>query len=149
MTVSPSAPADSAARAFSTTPSLVSFARMGLPGTAARQVATTSSTDAGPAQKARPPHSTFGHERLSSTAETRSSPARFSQRRANSLTVSPATETKMGIPRSNASRSCKKLSTPGFWRPIELTIPAGVSATRGGGLPALADGVVVLGSIAP
>ena len=46
----------------------------------------------------------------------------------------------MGMPRSNASRSCKKSSTPGFWRPIELTIPAGVSAMRGGGLPARGRG---------
>jgi hypothetical protein len=40
-------------------------------------------------------------------------------------------------------------STPGFWSPMELTIPAGVSATRGGGFPFLASGVVVLGSVAP
>ena len=32
---------------------------------------------------------------------------------------------------------------------MELTMPAGVSAMRGGGFPARACGVVVLGSIAP
>jgi hypothetical protein len=32
---------------------------------------------------------------------------------------------------------------------MELTNPAGVSATRGGGLPARFTGVVVFGSIAP
>jgi hypothetical protein len=42
-----------------------------------------------------------------------------------------------------------KRSTPGFCSPMELTMPAGVSATRGGGLPFRAAGVVVLGSMAP
>src|SRR4051794_31216752 len=40
-------------------------------------------------------------------------------------------------------------STPGFWRPIELSIPAGVSVTRGGGLPRRGLSVVPLQQIAP
>ena len=40
-------------------------------------------------------------------------------------------------------------STPGFCRPIELSIPPGVSVTRGGGLPARGRRVVPLQQIAP
>src|SRR5512142_2154751 len=40
-------------------------------------------------------------------------------------------------------------STPVFWRPIELSIPAGVSVTRGVGLPIRALSVVPLQQIAP
>src|SRR5215213_2506197 len=39
--------------------------------------------------------------------------------------------------------------TPGFWRPIEFSIPAGVSVTRGGGLPTRGRRVVPLEQIAP
>ena len=40
-------------------------------------------------------------------------------------------------------------STPGFWSPIELSIPPGVSVTRGVGLPMRALSVVPLQQIAP
>ena len=40
-------------------------------------------------------------------------------------------------------------STPGFWRPIELSIPAGVSVTRGVGLPMRGLSVVPLQQMAP
>ena len=40
-------------------------------------------------------------------------------------------------------------STPGFWRPIELSIPPGVSVTRGVGLPMRARRVVPLQQIPP
>ena len=40
-------------------------------------------------------------------------------------------------------------STPGFCRPIELSMPAGVSVTRGGGLPIRGLSVVPLEQIAP
>src|SRR5512146_260939 len=40
-------------------------------------------------------------------------------------------------------------STPGFWRPIELSIPAGVSVTRGGWFPMRGRRVVPLQQIAP
>ena len=40
-------------------------------------------------------------------------------------------------------------STPGFWSPIELSIPAGVSVTRGVGLPTRALRVVPLQQIPP
>ena len=40
-------------------------------------------------------------------------------------------------------------STPGFCRPIELSMPAGVSVTRGGWLPTRAFSVVPLQQIAP
>src|SRR5262245_10400145 len=40
-------------------------------------------------------------------------------------------------------------STPGFWSPIELSIPPGVSVTRGGTLPMRGLSVVPLQQIAP
>src|SRR3954470_4536275 len=40
-------------------------------------------------------------------------------------------------------------STPGFCRPIELSMPAGVSVTRGGGLPTRGRSVVPFEQIAP
>ena len=40
-------------------------------------------------------------------------------------------------------------STPGFCRPIELSIPAGVSVTRGVGLPIRGLSVVPLQQIPP
>ena len=40
-------------------------------------------------------------------------------------------------------------STPGFWRPIELSIPPGVSVTRGVTLPIRGLSVVPLQQIAP
>src|SRR5215212_9077139 len=40
-------------------------------------------------------------------------------------------------------------STPGFWRPIEFSIPPGVSVTRGVGLPIRGRTVVPLQQIAP
>jgi hypothetical protein len=40
-------------------------------------------------------------------------------------------------------------STPGFWSPMEFSIPPGVSVTRGVGLPILARSVVPLQQIAP
>ena len=40
-------------------------------------------------------------------------------------------------------------STPGFWSPIELSMPAGVSVTRGGSLPNRGWSVVPLQQMAP
>ena len=40
-------------------------------------------------------------------------------------------------------------STPGFWSPIEFSIPPGVSVTRGGTLPIRGFKVVPLQQIAP
>ena len=37
---------------------------------------------------------------------------------------------------------------PGFSRPMALIMPAGVSVTRGGGLPVRASAVTVLGTYA-
>ena len=41
------------------------------------------------------------------------------------------------------SASSRKRSRPGFARPIELSIPASVSAMRTGGLPSRGSGVTV------
>ena len=40
-------------------------------------------------------------------------------------------------------------STPGFCRPMALSMPAGVSQTRGGGLPGQATGATPLVTTAP
>src|SRR5206468_2219693 len=58
----------------------------------------------------------------------------------------PPTLAMMGTP-SSASRgrsSAAKRSRPGLARPIELTIPDGVSAIRGGGFPSRGWSVTVL-----
>ena len=52
------------------------------------------------------------------------------------------------VAQSGAYRS-STASTPGFWRPMELSIPPGVSVTRGGRLPVRGRSVVPLQQMAP
>ncbi len=40
------------------------------------------------------------------------------------------------VANNGGSSSASHVATPGPWRPTELSMPAGVSWTRGGGLPA-------------
>ena len=51
--------------------------------------------------------------------------------------------------RRKGSSSRMKASTPGFCSPTELSIPRGVSAIRGGGLPSLGERVKPLQQIPP
>ncbi len=45
------------------------------------------------------------------------------------------TSTAVSNRRSQGRSTAMKWSTPGFCKPMALSMPAGVSATRGGGLP--------------
>ena len=148
ITVSPSAPADSAARAFSTTPSLVSFTRMGLPVRRRGRQRQPARRGCGRAEDQATALHVRAREIELDGGDAIVSGEDLAEKGELGDSITGHGD-KIGIPRSNASRPFKKPCTPGFWRPIELTIPAGVSAMRGGGLPALAAGVVVLGSIAP
>ena len=83
------------------------------------------------------PDSTFGHDTFSSTATTAGCAPIRATAAAYSSGDHPPTLAMMGTP-SSASRgrsSSAKRSSPGFARPIEFTIPDGVSAIRGGGFP--------------
>ena len=97
------------------------------------------------------PLSTFGQETFSSIACTLAFAAMRATATAYSWGDHPPTLTINGTP-SSARRGrawSQNLSTPGFARPIELIIPLGVSAIRGGGLPSRGLSVTVLLTNAP
>ena len=97
------------------------------------------------------PLSTLGQETFSSIARTLAFAAMRATTTAYSCGDHPPTLTINGTP-SSASRGrvwSQNLSTPGFARPIELIIPLGVSAIRGGGLPSRGLSVTVLLTNAP
>jgi hypothetical protein len=70
---------------------------------------------------------------------------------ANSWTLRPAIETITGTPaRSmNGPSFSTNPSTPGFWRPIAFSIPDGVSAIRGVGMPFTGRGVTLFVTMPP
>src|SRR5450756_219818 len=84
-----------------------------------------------------PPFSTFGHDTFTSRADTPGAPSSLAARRAYSSTVSPAMLANTATPDSarEGSTSSTRASTPLFSRPIELSMPHGVSQMRGPGLP--------------
>ena len=117
---------------------------------ARRHASTTRADMSGSFPKMRPPSSTLGHEMLISMASTGES----SKRRASSSyspTEAPAMLAKNRVsPRSRVGRIRSMTSRlPGFWRPMELSIPHGVSNTRCGGLPSRGSRVVPLRQTAP
>src|SRR5207244_13061485 len=101
---------------------------------AARQAATISAADSGAS-------STFGQERFSSIVTS----SRRPQVSAYSCAANPPTEIQSGTSsrRKRGKVSARNASRPGFARPIELSIPASVSAMRTGRLPARGSGVTV------
>ena len=91
------------------------------------------------------PECTFGQETFSSIAATSWRAATRSTQRAKSSRVVAMIETINGTG-SSASRgrsSARKPSRPLLGRPIELSIPPGVSQIRRGALPARGSGVIV------
>ncbi len=136
----PSAPASRQTRAIATmsVTSGESLARTGTrPATTSATPATTCADDTGSHAKTRPRFATFGHEMFTSTAPTPGSPASRAASSANSSASLPAIETTAVAPASRShGRSCaRNASMPGPCRPIELSIPDGVSAIRGVGRP--------------
>ena len=150
-TARPSVPASMHRRAFSATSVWFgeSLVKSGL-DVARRQTSTTRADMAGSFPKTSPPSSTFGQETLISMASTGES----SKRRASSSyspSAAPATLAKKRVsPKSSPGRIRSMTSRlPGFWRPMEFSIPHGVSYTRCGGLPSRGSRVVPLRQTAP
>ena len=88
---------------------------------------------------------------FTSTAVTPDASERRPASSANSPTVPPAIDTTARAPLdSSQGRSrCRNASMPGPCRPIELSIPLGVSAIRGVGRPARGATMTDLVTIAP
>ena len=92
------------------------------------------------------PVSTFGHETFSSSIATSSRSPTADTSRASSSRLKPITETTSGTGSSASSgrSDSRNPSRPLFGSPIELISPAGVSQSRGGGLPWRGSSVIVL-----
>src|ERR1700729_608711 len=111
----------------------------------------TAADAAGSQAKTWPRCSTFGQEMLTSMAVPPAASDSRAARSAYSATVPPAMETTARAPRdSSQGRSrCRNESMPGPCRPIELSMPLGVSAIRGVGRPARGPSMTDLVGIAP
>ena len=143
----PSAPAPATARAI---PAMSVTLGVSLAITGRRVFRRTARTTwaeaCGSQPKDIPPRSRFGQEMLSSYAAIPSTSSRRTTISPNSSAVSPAmlTTTRVSNWARNGHLSPMNASRPGFCKPIEFSIPAAVSTTRGGRLPALGSGVIVL-----
>ena len=85
-----------------------------------------------------PPHSgRFGLAAFSSSATIPGAPSRRAAHSANSSGLSPQkfATTRAPSRASAGRRSRRNASTPMFWSPIAFSMPAGLSTSRGGGLP--------------
>ena len=136
MSDSPSAPASTTDRATATmsVTSGDSLARTGTADWVARRTAwTTVAAATGSHAKTWPRSSTLGQEMLTSMAEMPSTARSRVASRTYSSTLPPAMDTTARAPRwrSQARSFSTNASTPGPWRPIELSMPLGVSAIRG------------------
>ena len=100
--------------------------------------------------KAAPPSLTLGQEMFSSIMST-AVPSSFWAMVMQSSTVEPATLARIvtSFVRKYGSSCSIKASIPGFCRPTEFSIPEGVSAIRGGGLPSFKLRVVPLQEMPP
>src|SRR5450631_4187410 len=155
--VSPSAPAFTQARAISTmsVTSGLSLAKTGmLRGSCSRTRAMTLADDSGSQAKTSPRLATSGQEMLTSTPTTASNAGdsrRAAATSANSPAVFPAMETSTRAPTDlSHTRSPEANSAiPGPCRPIELSIPLGVSAIRGVPRPDRGSASTVLVTKAP
>src|SRR5215469_13022752 len=151
---SPSAPADTHALATATmsVTSGDSLANTGRSYLAwPRTASMTAAESSGLAANTRPRCSTFGHEMLTSIAVTPAASDTLAASSAYSATVPPAIETTARAPResSHGRSRCRKASMPGPCRPIELSMPLGVSAIRGVGRPARGPSMTDLVTKAP
>ena len=94
---------------------------------------------------------TFGHEMLSSMPATPGhavEPPRDLDVVLDRLPGDVHDDRHLPAPSRSPAYFSMTASTPGFWRPIELSIPPGVSVTRGVGLPIRGLSVVPLQQIA-
>src|SRR5258706_3344574 len=116
----------------------------------ARQAATTRADISGTLPNCTPPSLMLGQDMLISIASMGES----SKRRVTSTYSSTVEPQALAMKRVSVKSSEGRMerttaSTPGFCRPMALSMPSYVSATRCGGLPSLALPVVPLSTIAP
>ena len=111
----------------------------------------TAADAAGSQANTWPRCSTLGQEMLTSMAVTPAASDSRAASSAYSATVPPAMDTTARAPRdSSQGRSrCRNESMPGPCRPIELSIPLGVSAIRGVGRPDRGPSMTDLVTMAP
>ena len=154
MSARPSAPASTTPRAIDTksVTSGESFAIMGSSPPIVRRTPSMTRREASGSQaKTRPLFSTLGHEMFTSIALIPDTERNFRARVEYSSTVSPAMET---IIRAFCSvrygiSLARNASIPGPCKPIELSIPLGVSAIRGVGRPGLTFDITDLVTMPP
>ena len=150
----PSAPASITPRAIETI-SVTSGESLAIIGRSPPMVRRTPSitvcADSRWQAKTMPRFSTLGQEIFTSSAEIPATPRRRRAKEANSSAVSPAMETmtRAFCSTNQAKSLAKKASMPGPCRPIELSIPLGVSAIRGVARPARGLVIIDLVTIAP
>ena len=111
----------------------------------------TAAAASGWVPKTMPPSLTLGQEILTSRPATPST-SRSAAICPYSSTLPAETLTMSGVLQAAPTLgriSLLKASTPGFSRPMQLSIPAGVSATRTPGLPGRGKGVMPLEMMAP
>ena len=117
---------------------------------AARQAATTRADISGTLPNCTPPSLTFGQEMLISMASIGESSKRCVTSTYSSIVEPLTLAMKRVSSKSSPGRiSSTTVSTPGFCRPIALSMPIGVSQTRCGLLPRRASPVVPLRTTAP
>ena len=157
MSVSAVAPASRQAAAIMTmsVTSGLSLASSGMPsGSCSRTRAMTVPEACGSMAKTSPRRCTFGQEMLTSTPTTASNAGLACRRLATSANSSvdpPAMDTSARAPTdcSQGRSWLAKASMPGPCRPIELSMPDGVSAILGVGRPARGSAMTDLVTKAP
>ena len=119
--------------------------------TCRRTAWTTCAAASGLHAKTCPRSSTFGQEMFTSMASKPETYLSFWAIFTYSSTLLPAIDTMMRAPRcSSQARSVSiNASRPGPWRPMELSMPLGVSAIRGVGRPARGCIMMLFVTIAP
>ena len=112
----------------------------------------TSAAERGSEPKFFPPSWTLGQEMFTSRMATWPMASSLAQLSAYSATEKPPTLAITGPWKISAmwgTSSAITASRPGFWRPMALSIPQGVSAIRGWGLPGRGEAVVPFQEKAP
>ena len=115
------------------------------------QAAVTDAATAASCPNSMPPRCAFGLLMFSSSAATPSTPSSAAAHSPYSSALLPRMLTMTGtFHRAHVGASSRRsLSMPTFCRPMELSIPAGVSSMRCVGEPERGRSVVVLLTIAP
>ena len=115
------------------------------------QAAVTDAATAASCPNSMPPRCAFGLLMFSSSPATPSTPSSAAAHSPYSSALLPRMLTMTGtFQRAHVGASSRRsLSMPTFCRPIELSIPAGVSSMRCVGEPERGRSVVVLLTIAP